>query len=389
VKGRLFRAFVVVAATAAATIHMDPPAAIEPGRVAGKLASFPRAGTSFKGWVRVTAARVPGETASFHEPVLRCASDVVEALAKTFKLELARRARPAVFVYAQDGRTNDTRVVTRIARQGAETVTRIYLPSPAHADVETFRLEVARAFFRARTGGSELPAWLVQGALRTTDPALARQDRYTVLALWSAARLPFFPALCTDLRVAKGRGAALAGFVAGWMKEKRVFVAELDRLAAGGTWEGHRLAELLTGETEPARQDRAADEYLLALAKKVLHPGHSTPWDVQLFAARLLLYPPFFGKNDGASACCLTFREALGIAGGDPSLRAAAARRARELPLYAIGRGEKLQSASLAYREFLLALASGTQSPGALGRLLDEAEWKLRQVSEDGKDDNR
>ena len=49
--------------------------------------------------------------------------------------------------------------------------------------------------------------------------------------------------------------------------------------------------------------------------------------------------------------------------------------------MYAIGRGEELQQASLAYRDFLVALAEG-EPPDRLTDLLDAADAKLALAEE-------
>ena len=84
----------------------------------------------------------------------------------------------------------------------------------------------------------------------------------------------------------------------------------------------------------------------------------------------------FTGCHIGCS-----FRAAITLASVDPEVRLVAARKAREVPLYAIGRGEELQQASLAYRDFLVALAEGETSD-RLTDLLDTADAKLALAEE-------
>ena len=76
-----------------------------------------------------------------------------------------------------------------------------------------------------------------------------------------------------------------------------------------------------------------------------------------------------------------TFRAAVTLASEDLEVRRAAARKAQEIPLHAIGRGEELQQASLAYRDFLVALADGEDSE-RLTALLDAADAKLALAEE-------
>lgn len=116
------------------------------------------------------------------------------------------------------------------------------------------------------------------------------------------------------------------------------------------------------------------------LMRKIIEPGHASRRDVLIFSSRLYLYPPlnslrFAGKYDG-----LDFREAILVVRQDPNVRLVALRKADELPLFGGGRGDSLQSAALAYREFLLALAKNEDGPEAMGKLLDAADLKLKQA---------
>ena len=205
-----------------------------------------------------------------------------------------------------------------------------------------------------------------------------------MLELWSGGRLPFFPALCTDLRVGKGRAAALPGFVAGWIKEKKI----LEKLKAEG-WNGVRLAEMLTGERESALQDRACDERLARLARSVIEPGESGKWELDFFSSRLMLYPPYFDMKlvDGKAVC--SFREAIDVGESNLLVQATALLKSREIPLYAIGRGDRLRTAADAYTRFLLGVAAGEKKED-LEKLLKKADSKLETAyEENGKDDNR
>jgi len=215
-----------------------------------------------------------------------------------------------------------------------------------------------------------LPDWFVQGALRAADAQTVHDDVRFVLKLWSSARLPFFPALCTDLRVAKGPAAALPGYVVSYVREKHLFKPVLERLASGLAWDGAWLAEQLTGESDPVQQDRASDERLSRLARAVLSPGLASDWDVQVFASRLWLYPAGRGAAPGRA---YSFAESVPLAATNVQLRAAAAKKALDMPRYVLGRGETMMEAGEAYRQFLLAVARGGE-PDELSPLLKKAD---------------
>ena len=352
-----------------------------------KPSEMPKVATSAGGFVKVVAADVPGDPMGFRLPILQFATRNLRELEKAYKLEMPRRAEPGLVIHALDGRTNDTRVIVRTSRKDKAFVTRVWLPSPGFSDLEQLRFEIARAYLRAwidRTAArgvtpGELPDWMVQGALRAADAQVAHDDVRFVLGLWSSARLPFFPALCSDLRVAKGAAAALPGYVVGYVREKPLFKKTLERLASGAAWDGKWLAEQLTGEKDPTEQDRVSDERLARLSRAVLSPGRASEWDVQTFASRLRLYPEAFDRTIGAQGSSCSFAEAISQSATNMYVRAAAAQKAREMPLYVIGRGEELVAAGEAYRKFLLSLARG-EPPDELRALLQEADALLKPL---------
>ena len=349
-----------------------------------KPSEMPKVATSAGGFVKVVAADVPGDPMGFRLPILQFTTRNLRELEKAYKLEMPRRAEPGLVIYALDGRTNDTRVIVRASRRDAVFATRVWLPSPGFSDLDQLRFEIARAYLRAWIDRAaprgvtpgELPDWVVQGALRAADAQIAHDDVRFVLNLWSSARLPFFPALCSDLRVAKGPAAALPGYVVSYIRERHLFKKTLERLASGETWSGAWLAEQLTGETEPSEQDRVSDERLARLSRAVLSPGRASEWDVQTFASRLRLYPAAFDRTIGAQGSSCSFAEAIGQSATNEHVRAAAAQKAREMPLYVIGRGEELMAVGEAYRKFLLSLARGEPS-AELKAQLQEADALL------------
>lgn len=393
-RAAIFRAFAAAVLLTGAAFAQEEEGLKIP--VAERVRRLPKLATACDGLVGVLAADVPGDPYGFRLPILQFVSSEVRDLEHAYKLKMPKRDGFGIFVNVGDGRTNDTRVIVRRThRPGGGLQTRIVLPSPGFSDLDELRFAVAQAYFRAwifRNGGStnELPEWVVQGMVRAVRGETLDVDTHFVLDLWSQARLPYFPALCTDLRKVHGPAAALSGYLAGWMKEKHLVRPVLDRLAAGQPWDGKQLAEKLTDETEPFRQDRASDERLARLTRAVLTPGRASEWDLTVFTSRLLLYPPFFDKNK-AKFC--TFRAAAALAAENPVVRAAAWQKAREILFCAIGRGDALADAARAYHAFLVAAAQGKPAD-ELNPLLDAADEKMKAIreekkDEDGRDDNR
>ena len=340
----------------------------------------PKAVVSTDGFIRVVAYDNPRDDVGFRRPILAFAGNLLESLSNAFNIKRMKVKEPGLVIYAMDGRTNDTRVIVKPEkRSNGSKVVKIYLPSPGYSDLDELRMGIAKSFV-----GADMPEWLAQGVLRCRDSETIREDTRFILELWSGGRLPFFPALCTDLRVGKGKAAALPGFVAGWIKERKV----LEKLRAEG-WNGKRLAEMLTGEKSPVMQDRACDERLARLARSVLEPGECGGWELDFFSSRLLLYPPYYDMKlvDGRAVC--SFREAIDVGESNLFVRATALLKSREVPLYAIGRGDRLRTAADAYTRFLLGVAAGEKKED-LVKLLNKADSKLEAAYEkNGKDDNR
>lgn len=340
----------------------------------------PKAVVSTDGFIRVVAYDNPRDEVGFRRPILAFAGNLLDSLSNAFNVKREKVKEPGLVIYAMDGRTNDTRVIVKPEkRSDGSKVVKIYLPSPGYSDLDELRMGIAKSFI-----GADMPDWLAQGVLRCRDSETIREDTRFMLELWSGGRLPFFPALCTDLRVGKGRAAALPGFVAGWIKERKI----LEKLKAEG-WNGKRLAEMLTEEKDPVMQDRACDERLARLARSVLEPGECGKWELDFFSSRLLLYSPYYDMKlvDGRAVC--SFREAIDIGETNLLVRATALLKSREVPLYAIGRGDRLRAAADTYTRFLLGVAAGEKKEDLL-KLLNKADSKLEAAYEkNGKDDNR
>ena len=379
---------------AAAPAVAQTPAAARPSP-AEVLKTLPKSQTSSDGFVTVVATDVPGDEIGFRDPLVVFAGSIAQSVAKTLSMKpLPRGRESALYIYAMDGRTNDTRVVARVAKgRTGRTVTKIWLPSPGHSDIGLLRTEVARAYIRAAVHSmrelpapkgarppAEMPPWLVEGFLRQTDLLLSRRDLRAAVELWFGGRFPYFPELCSREDVPP----PLAGYIAGWIREKRLAGDILAGLAAGEELDGARLCEMLTGERLPAGQDAKSDRRLARMMRKVVSPGSAAGLDLELFLSRLLLHPPFYDRMFAGGRIVCNLRDAIALSQTDRSIRAAAARKAREIPLYALGKGEALQNASLAYMDFCNALAAG-ESPGRLAMMLDEADAKFAQAAAEAR----
>lgn len=332
-----------------------------------RFKKLPKAERSADGRIEVFAVDQSEDEVSYRHSILSFAARIITTLETKYRLFPERRSSPLITIYAQANTNSDTRVII----QKDKDLTRITLPSPGHSDLDELELQLSAAYFYAFTSTNEIPLWAAQGALRMADNFTSRADRFAILHLWTQGRLPYFPALCTDMRVAYGRAACLPSFIIGWMNETGIFKQELERLRAGGTWDGNRIARNLTETSEPVLQDGAADNYLLRMRRRVIAPGETSQWDADLFASHLNIYLPY--KFNYFRMCDL-----FGAVRTNEAVVAAIKQKVVELPFCAIGKDERLRASAAAYVNFLNAVINPKITDKELETLLQSAEETLR-----------
>ena len=274
--------------------------------------------TQCEGLVQVFANCPEDMRREYQMPVASFASETVKTLYQGLSIKPKRRERAAIKIYVGDVRTNDAAVVVRLATNDAQTVTRIYVPSPGYADLRRLKLEVIKAFLRSVVGEERTDDEAID-AYRKADPRFRLEDDRARLGQWLAGTLP-----------------------------------------------------------SPTPED---DEANLALMRKVMEPGVSTRTDVMLFASRLHLYPATFDRPFGGRFDSLTFREAVKLR-KDPEVRRAAFAKSGMLIAMGGGRSDELAEASRHYFAFLLELAKGEKDDNALLDLLETADVKLNLALE-------
>lgn len=275
--------------------------------------------TQLDGLIQVYADCPADMRRDYQLPIAAFTRDICQKLYTAENLRPIKFAQPGILVKIGDVRTNQTTVIARpTTREDGRLVTRLLIPSPSGADLDIFRLEVIKAFYRA-VKGEEVDA--------------------------AAARRLYRKAFPLD------RAADLAEDVRAWREE-------------GVYTEGR------------------TDEDYLKLLRGIHAPGRAAPIDVQTFSSRLFLYPlaydtPFCGKY---SAC--TFREAIALAAQDPQIRYVAYLKRSEIMAYGGGHGDRMTAAVAAYGVFLFELARNKLSADELVKLLDDADEKLKGVLE-------
>ena len=142
--------------------------------------------TKVQGLVQVVADCPVDMRAEFQGPVAGFAADVCNKLYVALREHPVRFEEPGIIVVVGDVRTNATDVIVRrTVRDNGSRLTRIFLPAPAHADVDAFRTEVARAFFLA-VKGREIGRAAAGRAIRDADPKLKADYGYSQVEKWLA-----------------------------------------------------------------------------------------------------------------------------------------------------------------------------------------------------------
>lgn len=136
------------------------------------------------GLVEVVANCPSDMRSEFQLPIAGFAADVCTSLYRGTGMRQSHFQEPGIVVYIGDVRTNVTDVVSRRRRRGdGGYYTRIFLPAPGYADLERFRLELAKAFFIA-VKGEEVGDEDAATALRESVPGYRVNERYERIERW-------------------------------------------------------------------------------------------------------------------------------------------------------------------------------------------------------------
>lgn len=275
--------------------------------------------TKLDGLVRVYGNCPADMRREFQMPIASFTSGICRKLYSGGKVRQRRFAEPGIVISIGDVRTNIAEVVARqLVRADGSKFTRIYVPSPAGADLRQFRLAVVRAFYRA-LDGEDIDDDEALRRFREADP--------------------------------ETRAADIEADVAAW-RERGVY------------------------------SDGRTDDDYLKLMRGVHLPGVATKADVLTFASRLYLYPSFYAYPFCGKWRCCSFREAIALARKDPTVRLAAYDKMQGLAIFGAGHGDRMTAAVESYVKFLMELTALKMSDEELASLLDEADGKLKGALE-------
>lgn len=277
--------------------------------------------TRADGLIKVYASCDEDVRRDFQTSVASSAAETVRLLYDGLGQKARRFEDPGIILRIGNERTNNTEVVTSVETNGARVISRIFLKSPAYSDRGKVECEVARAFYRAVVA-RELSPEEAQAVLRKANPKYRLADTRARLEAWLREGLP---------------------------------------------------PEELTEE-----EFFAKIEEMFKLYRKVLEPGKASHRDILTYASRLAIYPRTFDEKFVDGSDVVFFQDAIALSRRDPRVRVLAVFKARELPVWAGGRGRYLQDANAAYVKFLLELAKGDLSDDELKRLLEVADLKLK-----------
>lgn len=335
------------------------------------------------------AVHAPRSQATFRMPVLTFVNTTIADFERVSKLKLGSLECPLeVVIGAQvDG---DTRVVHRSLRGSGGAKERIELADPASSDLQELRKVIGTALLNAwvyeraanRQKMGQVPAWIATGLLRGGEREMRQLDLDHVFQMWSQAQLPMVAELL-DCELSE-RDEALAGVLVNWLLERRqgesLLTQLLRGLAQGQAWDGVTAIKLLSSRQDLGAIDLWLDRKFLQVPHLVFQPGLTTAGIMRRFRASLLLFPPFYVKNNENTGARLTFQEAI-VHAQVPQVRLCALQQIKKVRMLAIGRDTLLVEVGEAYVAFLQALAQG-QPPGELARLLREADH-MRQFLEE------
>ena len=136
------------------------------------------------GFVQVFADCPADMRREFQMPIASFAAGICESLRKKHAPSIQRFRDPGLVVYIGEERTNITNVVSRVLRRPDDSRwTKVYIPAPEFADIDAFRVEAIKAFFRA-VKNEDYDDEEALEAYMDSDLNLRAQHEYASLEKW-------------------------------------------------------------------------------------------------------------------------------------------------------------------------------------------------------------
>ena len=139
--------------------------------------------TQANGFVQVYADCPEDMRREFQSPIARFAADTVQILRAGARTSQERHKGAGIVIHIGDVRTNLVTVTARAVTNDTRVFTRIMVRAPAYADLERFRVEVIKAYFRATGAGEKSDAEALR-AWRRANPEMRIEDERRALEDW-------------------------------------------------------------------------------------------------------------------------------------------------------------------------------------------------------------
>ena len=139
--------------------------------------------TQADGMVQVFADCPEDMRREYQSPVARFAAETVKTLRTGLSIKAERRRSPGIVIHIGDVRTNVNDIVAKAVTNDTRVFTRIKVRAPAYADLQRFRLEVVKAFFRCERA-QEISDEEARRVYRSADPVLRIEDERMALEDW-------------------------------------------------------------------------------------------------------------------------------------------------------------------------------------------------------------
>ena len=139
------------------------------------------------GMVQVFANCPEDMRREFQSPIARFAANTIECAYQGLRERPVKFRSPGIIIHVGDVRTNRVDIYSRVTTNEERIVTRIYVKSPAHADLDRLRLEVMKGFYRAFRH-EELSDKAAEKAYRNGNPQLRIDDERRELEEWLNGR---------------------------------------------------------------------------------------------------------------------------------------------------------------------------------------------------------
>lgn len=141
--------------------------------------------TQADGLVKVFADCPDDMRREFQMPVASFAAETVKRLYQGLAKKPVRFEKPGIVVHVGDVRTNLAEVASRAVTNDGRVVSRIWLRSPGFADLNRYRCELVKAFYRSVEKKELSDAEAVE-AYRHADPEMRVYDERMKLENWLA-----------------------------------------------------------------------------------------------------------------------------------------------------------------------------------------------------------